>query len=69
LQLGLDGAMALATRIDGRSVKNSERLSAVLNVGLSKIIGRDQFLSLNAAVGVTPVAPDLVMSIALPLRL
>jgi hypothetical protein len=69
LLIGVDAATVFATRSLGRIAPGSERLSAVLEIGLSQIRARDLFLNVTTGIGITPVAPDFQLSVALPFRL
>src|SRR6266542_1740094 len=69
LLVGLDVASVSATRVRGVTVPGTDRLSGVLNVGLYTVMARDLFLNVSAGIGVTPAAPDLELTVALPFRL
>ena len=69
LLLGIDAASFFATTLQGQSVPGSERLIAVLDLGLATILWRDLFLNVTAGIGITPAAPDFQIAIALPFRL
>jgi hypothetical protein len=69
LLVGLDVASFSATKVDGRTVPGTDRLSGLLNLGLTTIVSRDVYVSVTGAIGVTPAAPDFQLMLAFPFRL
>ncbi len=67
--LDVDLASMSATTIGGRRVAETDRLSGILEIGASTIVGRDLLLNLTVGIGITPSAPDLHLAIALPFRM
>jgi hypothetical protein len=69
LLLGLDVATFSETTVRGESLPRSDRLGAIVNVGVARVLTRSLGASLTAGIGVTPAAPPFLLSLALPLRL
>jgi len=55
-------------RIDDRIVAATDRLRGSIEFGITNIISRNLFIDLNADIGFTRAAPDLVLSFSLPYR-
>jgi hypothetical protein len=66
--LDLDLASISATAVGGQRSAGTERLSGLLEIGVSTILVRDLLLNFTAEIGVTPDAPDLQLIVALPFR-
>jgi hypothetical protein len=69
LLIGIDAANSFARRVRGTAVPGTERLSTTLDIGLSTVVGRDQFVDVTVGVGVTPAAPAFQLAASLPFRL
>jgi uncharacterized protein len=69
LLLGLDVATFSETTVRGVSLPRSDRLSAIVNLGVARVLTRRLGASLTAGIGVTPAAPTFLLSLSLPLRL
>jgi predicted double-glycine peptidase len=67
--LDVDVASISATTLRGRRVAKTDRLSGILEIALSTIVGRDLLLNFTVGIGVTPSAPDLHLAVALPFRM
>lgn len=67
--LGLDVATFSETTVRGVSLPRSDRLSAIVNVGVARVLTRRLGANLTAGIGVTPAAPPFLLSLSLPLRL
>jgi hypothetical protein len=57
-----------AARINGRQIRETDRVSAVFEAGVGTIIGRDTLLNITGAIGITDAAPDLRLLVSLPTR-
>lgn len=55
-------------RFDGRRIDGSSRLSGVLELGSTTVIGRGRFLNISAGIGFTPAAPKFTLTLSSPLR-
>jgi hypothetical protein len=69
LLTGIDAAHVFASRSQGHSVPGSERLSAILELGLSTVLARDLSLNVTTGIGVTSVAPAFRLAVTVPFRL
>jgi hypothetical protein len=69
LLTGIDAAHVFATTSQGHSVPGSERLSAILELGLSTVLARNLSLNVTTGIGVTSVAPAFRLAFSVPFRL
>ncbi len=67
--LDVDVASFSATVAGGQPLAGTDRLSGVLEIGVSTIVARNLLLNVIAGVGVTPAAPDLRLAVSVPFRL
>jgi uncharacterized protein len=68
LLVALDVATFSATTVGGDRLPRSDRLSAIVSVGVSRVLTRRLGASLTAGFGVTSAAPPLLLSLSLPFR-
>lgn len=67
--LDVELASISATSIGGRRLAGTDRLSGILEIALSRIVGRDLLLNFTIGIGITPSAPDLQLAVAFPFRM
>jgi hypothetical protein len=68
LYSGLAFNSNMADRLNGNRIDDSSRLSGVLELGTTTVIGRDRFLNISGGIGVTPAAPKFSLTVSLPVR-
>jgi hypothetical protein len=67
--LDVDASSFSASKIGGQRVGGTDRLSAILEVGVSTIVSSDLVLDVTIGMGLTAAAPDLQLAVRLPFRL
>lgn len=68
LRAGLDFSRYGKTRINGTGVPGSDLVNGVIELGVSTLLSSHTLLDLNVGFGVTPDAPNLRISMSLPIR-
>lgn len=69
LYAGLAFNSNMADRLNSNRIDGSSRLSSVLELGTTTVIGRGRFLNIFGGIGVTPAAPKFSLTVSLPIRL
>lgn len=57
-----------ADRVNDHPIEGSSRLSSVVELGSTTVVGRGRFLNVSAGFGVTPAAPKFSLAVSLPIR-
>ena len=68
LSLGMDLAFADNFKVDGVPLSGSNRTIGIVSVGAGFLLNQRVYLSISGQFGVTDDAPDLGLSVAVPLR-
>lgn len=55
-------------RFNGRPIEGSSRLSSMVELGTTTVIGPGRFLNVSAGFGVTPAAPKFSLTVSVPSR-
>ena len=68
LRTALDISRSDRSRFNGQEVAGTSVTSGVVELGLSSLIGPRALLDVNLGFGITPDAPDLRLSVSIPVR-
>ncbi|TFZ00785.1 hypothetical protein EZ313_20285 [Ramlibacter henchirensis] len=68
LRTGVELTRLDRTRVNGQEVAGSSTLSGSVELGLSTLLSRSTLLDITLGFGITPDAPDLRLSVSLPVR-
>ena len=68
LRTGFELTRSDRTRINGQDAPGTSRVSGLLEFGLSRLLSASTLLDVTLGVGITPDAPDLRLSMSVPVR-
>jgi hypothetical protein len=67
LQLDVDVNALFATRVRGFEVRDSDRVSGIVDLGVVTVVSKDMVLNVIAGIGFTSAAPDFRLGVSLPI--
>lgn len=68
LYLGLSFNSNMADRLNGNPLRESGRLSGMVDFGTTTIIGPGRFMTVSGGIGVTAAAPKFSLAVSFPIR-